>query len=103
MAVFMKSTGRSGLGRRKAGTSRAWKKLIQHATLPSDEYLGVRAGTPADRRARTIANKKLKEMMGEGSKNVDAMDKARVEEITEQYEKYLRRNDGGIARKTKVF
>ena len=57
----------------------------------------------ADRRARTIANKKLKEMMGEGSKNVDAMDKARVEEITEQYEKYLRRNDGGIARKTKVF
>jgi len=58
-------------------------------------------GTPsemdADRRARTIANKKLKEMMGEGSKNVSAMDKARVEEITEEYEKYIKRNDGGMA------
>ena len=49
----------------------------------------------ADRRA--IANKKLKEMMGEGSKNISAMDKARVEEITEEYEKYLKRNDGGMA------
>ncbi len=56
-------------------------------------------GTPSEKDAdrRAIANKKLKEMMGEGSKNISAMDKARVEEITEEYEKYMKRNDGGMA------
>ena len=53
----------------------------------------------ADRRR---ANEKLKEMMGEGSKNISAMDKARVEEITEEYENYMKRRapgmrDGGMA------
>ena len=56
-------------------------------------------GTPSEKDAdrRAIANKKLKEMMGEVSKNISAMDKARVEEITEEYEKYMKRNDGGMA------
>ena len=36
-------------------------------------------------------------------KNISELDKSRVREITGLYEKYLKRNDGGIARKTRVF
>ena len=49
------------------------------------------------------ANRMLKEMTGEGSKNVSDMDISRAKEITELYEQWLKRNDGGIAKKTRVF
>ena len=49
------------------------------------------------------ANRMLKEMTGEGSKNVSDMDISRAKEITELYEQWLKRNDGGIAKKTRAF
>ena len=49
------------------------------------------------------ANRMLKEMTGEGSKNVSDMDISRAKEITELYEQWLKRNDGGIAKKTRTF
>ena len=49
------------------------------------------------------ANRMLKEMTGEGSKNVSDMDISRAKEITEIYEQCLKRNDGGIAKKTRTF
>ena len=52
---------------------------------------------------RKIATKMMKEMTGEGPKNISELDKSRVREITGLHEKYLKRNDGGIARKTRVF
>ena len=52
---------------------------------------------------RKIATKMMKEMTGEGPKNIPELDKSRVGEITGLYEKYLKRNDGGIARKTRIF
>ena len=52
---------------------------------------------------RKIAAKMMKEMTGEGPKNISNLDRSRVEEITGLYEKYLKRNDGGIARKTRTF
>ena len=49
------------------------------------------------------ANRMLKEMTGEGSKHVSDMDISRAKEITELYEQWLKRNDGGIAKKTRTF
>ena len=72
---------------------------IRIVPITKDSDAKRRKRTPSEKDAdrRAIANKKLKEMMGEGSKNISAMDKARVEEITEEYEKYMKRNDGGMA------
>jgi hypothetical protein len=98
MPVFMKSTGRSGLGKRRKGTATAWKEVIRNATLPSDEYLGVRAGTPAERK-----RDRDRQMI------IDAEIRAEQEALRRGFggsdttEAYVRRNDGGIARKTKVF
>jgi|TARA_R110000765_G_scaffold46969_2_gene96723 hypothetical protein len=54
-------------------------------------------------RQKQIANKMLKEMTGEGAKNISNIDEARVKEIMESHENYMKRNDGGIAKKTRVF
>ena len=35
--------------------------------------------------------------INESSRTISNEDRARVEEITEEYEKYLKRNDGGMA------
>jgi len=52
---------------------------------------------------RRIADKMLKEMTGEGAKNISNIDESRAKEIIESYEKYLKRNDGGMAKKTRTF
>ena len=100
---------------RRKGTATAWKEVIRNATLPSDEYLGVRAGTRAERkrdRDRQMiidANLRAKQAAlrkgfgvgvgGDGSgRTISDADRRRA-----VAESYLRRNDGGIARKTKVF
>ena len=61
----------------------------------------TRTETRADLQRK--ANRMLKEMTGEGSKNVSDMDISRAKEITELYEQWLKRNDGGIAKKTRTF
>ena len=50
-------------------------------------------------RMQKQANKIIKEITGEGSKNVSKIDRARVDELTDM----LTRNDGGMAMKTRVF
>lgn len=52
---------------------------------------------------KRLADRMLKEILGEGSKNVSRIDRDRADEIAEAYKKYLNRNDGGIAKKTRVF
>ena len=61
---------------------------------------GSKTISNADRR---IADKMLKEMTGEGAKNISKIDKSRAKEIMESYENYMKRNDGGIAKKTRTF
>jgi hypothetical protein len=41
--------------------------------------------------------KEIERMLNESSRTISNEDRARVEEITEEYEKYLKRNDGGMA------
>jgi len=62
--------------------------------------MGGKTISDADRR---IADKMLKEMTGEGAKNISNIDESRAKEIIESYEKYLKRNDGGMAKKTRTF
>ena len=49
---------------------------------------------------REIAEKMMKELLGESSKNISNSDRARVDEVLE---KMMKRNDGGMAQKTRVF
>ena len=69
--------------------------------LKMDQMLG-RTGSKSSNKKKRMqkqANKIMKEITGEGSKNISKIDRARVDELTDM----LTRNDGGMAMKTRVF
>jgi len=49
---------------------------------------------------REIAEKMMKELLGESSRTISTSDRAQVDEVLE---KMMKRNDGGMAEKTRVF
>ena len=59
--------------------------------------------------AKRMGRKLSKKLLNEGSKNISNADRARVDELLEEATKTisdadtLERNDGGMARKTRVF
>ena len=86
---------KSNADRRRA--RRQGKKLLESDKTKSN----------ADLRKAYLAKKKvnemLKEMTGEGAKNISSINKSQAEEIMESYEKYMNRHDGGMAKKTRTF
>ena len=101
-------------GRRK-GSPTAWKETIRNAMLPDDDTstYGVRSGTPAERRrdaikgakelyARKAKRARLDALFPSSREPTSADFHAAEQDVYEEAE-YLRRNDGGMASKTRRF
>ena len=83
---------------RKGSASRI-RETIRDAMLPEDTVAAM-SGTPAERRedeAAAADRKRVERLLGEGGRTISDADRQLL------MKKYINRNDGGIARKTRVF
>ena len=99
-------------GRRK-GSPTAWKETIRNAMLPEESTHGVSYGTPAERRrdaikgakelyARKAKRARLDALFPSSREPTSADFHAAKQDVYDEAE-YLRRNDGGMASKTRRF
>ena len=68
--------------------------------MDDEEIYQGRVEPTLSRLRRQLANKRRKESLGEGFKNLSDVDEKRIQEALESY---INRNDGGIAKKTRSF